>query len=98
MTGVIHVPLGATTLHSHGAFRGIDPNSSHWQKVNHQPLITYTQPGAIVPSASNGDGQTILTGKIDRCPHIRHVRATNNRGRTTVDHFVVDLPSNFKLA
>jgi hypothetical protein len=95
MAGVIHIALRATGIHPHSAVGGIDSDALHRRKVNHQSLITNSQPGTVVTSTADGDRKAILAGKIHRCHCVRHVRATNDNDETPIDHRIVHFASAF---
>src|SRR5271166_1894347 len=95
MTSVIDVALCATGSDPHSTVRRINSNSFHWRKVNYQSVITNTQPGAVMAPAADCDCETILARKIHRCPHVRHVRATNDSSGTTIYHSIVHFASDF---
>ena len=86
---MVHLALGAAAFDASGERGGIDANTFMPERSTTRPS-SQCPDRAAVPTASHGQRQHMLAGKVDRCNHIGFIFASGDQGGSFVDHAVVD--------
>jgi hypothetical protein len=82
-----HIPAG---FGAYGLACGIDPDTLHRRKVDHEPAVTDGLARDAVASASNRNQQIVFTSETDTCDDISSTSAACHNGRVPIDHRVRD--------
>src|SRR5208283_1007107 len=77
----------------HGLLLRVHANIVHRRKIDHQPVIAYSQPARVMPAAADGHQHFLLAAELHRRHDVGHVSAARNQSWAPVDHPVVYLAS-----
>src|SRR5688572_30957426 len=89
MSSLIDVCPGAATLDAHFTVDGIDLDTTHTRKVNHQAVVAGAQTSPIMTSTTYCDQEVLFPAEIDRRDDIGRIGTACNNGRALVDHPVI---------
>src|SRR5262249_6862494 len=70
-----------------------DPRVFDRRKIDHQTVVTNSQPTRIVAAAANRNKQIVVSREVYGTNHIGHVYAPRDQARLFVDHSIVNLSS-----
>ena len=87
---VIDVTPDAAAVGAHGLRRRVHGDSPHRRQVDHERVVPHAQATRVVTAAAHGDSQPPFAGVPDGGHDVGYVGAAGDRGRTAVDHRVVD--------
>jgi hypothetical protein len=90
--GMVDIAPWRAAFDAHGAFSGIDVDTSHLREVDDQAIVAGTEPCPVVSAAANRGQQIVGPRIVDCSDHVRHVDASDDERGTLVDHPVVDQP------
>jgi hypothetical protein len=65
----------------------------HGREIDDKPVIAYAQTTGVVPAASDCHEKLMFAAEIHRCDNIRHINATRDETRSSVDHPIIDFAS-----
>ena len=90
MRGVEHVLEQRPASDPRQLRRRVDLDRVHLREIDHQPAVDAAQAAAVVAAAAHGDPEAVLDAVAQRRGDVRLVGAVRDRGRTLVDHRVVE--------
>src|SRR5262245_14403205 len=91
MSGMINIAPHAAATSCDGASGGIDSRVFNRRQIDHETVITNSQPPRVVPAATDRDKQIVFTREIYASDYVCDVRARRDQARLFVDHRVVNL-------
>src|SRR4029077_3602104 len=86
---MVHITPHASAANAHRSGCGIDVNVFDTRQVNHQAIITNSQPTGIVASTAYRYQQVILPGEMNGGNDIRNISAHSDEPRFAADHRVI---------
>src|SRR5277367_6751331 len=86
---VVHVTPRGSAAYADGSCRGVDVNVFDARQVNHETIITNSQPSGVMASTSDRYQQVIFSGKMNGGDNIRNVTAQSDEPRFAADHRVI---------
>ena len=93
MGGVVDIAPGAAAFDAHFPRAGSTRMPLHPREIDHQAIITGSQPGAVMSTAAHSQQQVVFAAKVDRRDHIGGIDTAGNQPGSLVDHAVVKLAS-----
>src|SRR3990172_10960758 len=91
MGSVVEVAPGAAALGQDGPLLRVHPDPLHGREVDDETIIDCAESGHVVATTADGEGQTVVAGKVDGNDDVRHVPAARDQPWVPVDHAVEDL-------
>ena len=86
----VEVTPGGAALHARRAGDRIDMDSAHLREVDDEPPVVDRLAGDVVAPASNGEGEMVLPGEIDRLDDIGRAGRSDDHRRLAVDEAILD--------
>jgi len=84
---------GAPTTGADRPRRRVHHHRGHVGQVDHHPGVADPQPGDVVATATDRDGQVMLPGQPDRRGHVIRGGGADDQRRISVDHAVPHRPA-----
>src|SRR5579871_6334308 len=91
---VVNIAPGTATLCADSMCFGVNSNTFHGRKVNHQTIIACSEATSVVSATSDGKGKLLFTGEVHALHDVGHVNAAGNKLGTLFDHGVIDVARN----
>ena len=86
---VVEISPGGSRVGACRLVSRIDTNRAHRRHVDHQAAIVGSEPGRAVPTAANGEIQSVLSSEVDTGDHVGHLLGAKYGQRTLVEHAVM---------